>query len=215
MELNDYIRIIKRRWWIILLTTILTAGAAFAFSKMQEPTYKSSVRLLITSRPDFGQTQAAQALIRDYAAWLRSSYRAEDVIDALQLDMDPMALLGEITIAPATDSNLIQIDVESSDPNLANDIARVWGDQLIQFRNTENAGLREEDRIKAQFLDDPLAGLDSPNTKINTAAGAVFGFLLGLILVFILEWIESGVIRRTEDIERYLDLPVIGTIPKS
>ncbi|MCO5190642.1 MAG: Wzz/FepE/Etk N-terminal domain-containing protein, partial [Anaerolineae bacterium] len=121
MELNDYIRILKRRWWIILVTTVLTAGAAFAFSKMQEPTYKSSVRLLITSRPDFGQTQAAQALIRDFSAWLRSSYRAEDVIDELQLDMDPMALLGDVTIAPATDSNLIQIDVENSDPNLAND----------------------------------------------------------------------------------------------
>lgn len=214
MELNDYIRILKRRWWIILLTTLLTAGAAFAFSKMQEPTYKSSVRLLITSRPDFGQTQAAQALIRDFSAWLRSSYRAEDVIDELQLDMDPMALLGDVTIAPATDSNLIQIDVENSDPNLANDIARVWGDQLIQFRNTENAGLREEDRIKAQFLDDPQAGLAGPNTKINVAAGAVFGFLLGVILVFILEWIESGIIRRSEDIERYLGIPVIGTIPK-
>ncbi|MCO5199052.1 MAG: Wzz/FepE/Etk N-terminal domain-containing protein [Anaerolineae bacterium] len=214
MELNDYIRILKRRWWIILLTTLLTAGAAFAFSKMQEPTYKSSVRLLITSRPDFGQTQAAQALIRDFSAWLRSSYRAEDVIDELQLDMDPMALLGDVTIAPATDSNLIQIDVENSDPNLANDIARVWGDQLIQFRNNENAGLREEDRIKAQFLDDPQAGLAGPNTKINVAAGAVFGFLLGVILVFILEWIESGIIRRSEDIERYLGIPVIGTIPK-
>ncbi|MCO5186931.1 MAG: hypothetical protein M9918_01825, partial [Anaerolineae bacterium] len=128
--------------------------------------------------------------------------------------MDPMALLGDVTIAPATDSNLIQIDVENSDPNLANDIARVWGDQLIQFRNNENAGLREEDRIKAQFLDDPQAGLAGPNTKINVAAGAVFGFLLGVILVFILEWIESGIIRRSEDIERYLGIPVIGTIPK-
>jgi capsular polysaccharide biosynthesis protein len=214
MELNDYIRIIKRRWWIIALTTILTAGAAFAFSKMQEPTYKSSVSLLVTSRPDFGQTQAAKALVRDYSVWLRSSYRAERIIDELQLDMDPMALLGDVTIAPASDSNIIQINVENSDPNLANDIARVWGDQLLQFRNTENAGLREEDRIKAQFLDDPIAGLAGPNTKINVAAGAVFGFLLGVILVFVLEWIESGVIRRTEDIERHLNLPVIGTIPK-
>lgn len=214
MELNDYLRILRRRWWIIVLLTILTAGAAFAFSRMQEAVYQSSVRLLITSRPDFGQTQAAKELVRDYAAWLRSSYRASDVIDELQLDMDPMALLGDVTIAPASDSNIIQIDVKNSDPNLANDVARIWGDQLIQWRNSENAGLREEDRIKAQFLDDPVAGLDSPNTRINVAAGAVFGFLLGVILVFLLEWIESGVIRRTEDIERYLDVPVIGTIPK-
>jgi capsular polysaccharide biosynthesis protein len=48
---------------------------------------------------------------------------------------------------------------------------------------------------------------------INTAAGAVFGLLLGVALAFLLEWLSSGVMRRREDVERYLDIPVIGTIP--
>ena len=48
---------------------------------------------------------------------------------------------------------------------------------------------------------------------INVAAGFVFGALVGVIIVFILEWIESGVMRRSEDIERYLGIPVIGKIP--
>jgi capsular polysaccharide biosynthesis protein len=34
-----------------------------------------------------------------------------------------------------------------------------------------------------------------------------------VIIVFILEWIESGIVRRTEDVEKYLDIAVIGSIP--
>jgi capsular polysaccharide biosynthesis protein len=38
--------------------------------------------------------------------------------------------------------------------------------------------------------------------------------VLGVGLIFLLEWIASGVMRRSEDIERYLEIPVIGTIPQ-
>lgn len=213
MEFRDYVRIIRRRGWLIVLLMGLTAVAAFGFSRMQDPTYKSTARLLITSRPDFGQTQATRSLLRDYSAWLHSSFRAARVIDELQLDANPYALLGDVTIAASSDSNIITIEVVNKDGNLANDIARAWGNQLIYWRNQENAGLRQEDRIQAQFVDNPQYGLDSPKTLVNTAAGAVFGALLGVMLIFLLEWLDSGVLRRADDVQRYLALPVIGNIP--
>jgi capsular polysaccharide biosynthesis protein len=213
MELRDYLRILRQRGWVIILMAILTAGAAFGFSRMQTPQYKALAKLLITSRPDFGQTQAARGLVRDYAVWLQSSYRASSVINQLQLDMTPQELLSDVIVAPATSESTIQIEVENSNPDLARDIARVWGEQLIIWRNEQNAGLRKEDRIEAELVDEPVVGLDRPQTKINTAAGAVFGVLLGVIIIFFLEWMESGVVRRPTDVERYLEIPVIGTIP--
>ncbi|MCI0394316.1 MAG: Wzz/FepE/Etk N-terminal domain-containing protein [Chloroflexi bacterium] len=213
MELSDYLRILRQRGWLIVLLAVLTAGAAFGFSKMQTPVYKASARLLITSRPDFGQTQAARAELRNYAAWLDSSLRAQKVIEELQLDMMPEQLMGDVTIAAATSESIIQLDVENTDLELAKEIARVWAQQLIVWRNEENAGLQKADWIEAVMIDVPTGGLDSPQTKINTAAGAVFGALLGVLVIFVLEWIESGVVRRSEDVERYLDIPVIGTIP--
>ncbi|MDX1664226.1 MAG: Wzz/FepE/Etk N-terminal domain-containing protein [Candidatus Promineifilaceae bacterium] len=214
MEIQDYIRILKRRGWLVILLAVLTAAAAFAFSKMQTPVYEASARLLITSRPDFGQTQAARSELRNYAEYLRSSYRAAAVIDELQLDMTPWDLMGDMTVAAGTSETVIQIDVENTDPEVAKNIAEVWAQQLIIYRQHENAALREEDRIKAQLLDAPTVHLERPQTMINTAAGALFGALLGIIVIFVLEWIESGILRRAEDVERYLDIPVIGTIPQ-
>lgn len=213
MELRDYIRILKRRGWLIILLAVLTAGAAFGFSKAQTTVWQASSRLLITARPDFGQTQAARELRRDFAVWLNSSLRAAEVIDILQLDMTPGELMGDVTIAPSTSESVIQLDVENTNPDLAKDIARVWAQLLVAERDVRNNDLRLEDRIYAELLDEPTVAVESPRPLINTAAGAVFGALLGIVIVFILEWTESGVVRRAEDVERRLDIPVIGAIP--
>lgn len=214
MELSDYLRILRQKGWVIILVALLTAGAAFGFSKMQTPVYKSSLRLLVLpSRTDLGQSLAAKELLRSYEQWLRSGYRAQEVINILQLDMRAEQLLADIAVASDNSSFVIQLDVKNTDPNLANEIARNWGNLLIQWINANNDELRKEDRITVEFIDEPQAGLDSPKTKINTAAGGVFGALLGVIIIFVLEWIELGIVRRTEDVEKYLDIPVIGSIP--
>lgn len=214
MELSDYLRILRQRGWIIILLAVLTAGAAFGFSRAQTPVYESRLKLLVLpSRTDFGQAQAAKELLRSYEQWLRSSYRAQEVINQMQLDMQAGELLGDMTVASDNSSFVIEMAVENTDPNLGNDIARTWGNLLIQWQNANNDKLRKEDRITIELLDDPQAGLDRPKWKVNTAAGGVFGALLGIIVIFLLEWIESGIMRRTDDVERYLEIPVIGSIP--
>ena len=215
MELTDYFRIVRQRGWVIIALMALTAAAAFGFSKMQTPVYQSNLRMLVQpSRTDFGQAQAAKTLLTSYEQWLYSSYRAQAVINNLQLDMTPGELLSDVRVASDGNSFIISLSVDNTDPNLANDIARAWGNELIMWQNANNDKLNKEDRITIEFVDDPQAGLDRPDTMINTAAGAVFGLLLGVALIFLLEWLASGVIRRTEDVERYLDIPVIGSIPQ-
>jgi capsular polysaccharide biosynthesis protein len=214
VELSDYIRIIRQKGWLIILLAVLTAAAAFGFSKIQTPLYESSLRLLVQpARTDFGQAQAAKQLLRGYVQWIRSSYRAKTVIDELDLDMKPSELLGDVEVASDDSSFVIEIKVENSESDVANDIARTWGNVFVQWRVDDNATQRKEDRVDVEPIDDPQVSLSRPKTKINTAAGAVFGALVGTVLVFGLEWLESGVVRRSEDVERYLDIPVIGSIP--
>lgn len=214
MALADYFRILRQRGWIIILLALLTAGAAFGFSRIQTPVYESSLKLLVSpARKDYGQSQAARELLGNYEQWLRSSYRAQDVINNLQLDMTAGALLGDVTVASDRLGLVLQLNIENTDPDLANDIARAWGNLLIQWQNQDNDKNLQEDRISIEFQDDPQVSLKSPKTNINTAAGFVFGALLGIIIIFVLEWIASGVVRRAEDVERFLDIPVVGRIP--
>ena len=214
MEFADYTRLLRQRGWLIILMAVLTSAAAFGFSKIQVEVFESSLRLLVLpSRNDFGQAQAAKELLRSYEQWLKSRYRAQAVIDQLQLDREAGDLLSDVKVASDNSSFVIDLTVENTDPDLANDIARTWGNLLIQWQTENNDKLRKEDRITIEFIDDPQAALDRPKWKVNTAAGAVLGILIGIIFVLAMEWFESGIVRRPEDIERFLDIPVIGTIP--
>ncbi|MDO9555016.1 MAG: GumC family protein [Atribacterota bacterium] len=52
-----------------------------------------------------------------------------------------------------------------------------------------------------------------PNKKLNLAIGGILGLMLGVMLVFFLEYMDNT-IKTTEDVERTLDLPILGVIPK-
>ncbi len=213
MEFRDYVRILRRRGWIIILLAVMTAAAAFAFSKLQTPIYKSSVDILVQpARADWGLAQAAKILLRSYVSWMDTETHAQEVIDVLNLDRLPGDLRSDVTIASDDSRLVIQVTVEDPIGDSANDIAKAYSDLFIQWRNAENAKQRKEDRVEAIQLDPPRYALARPKWKINTLAGSIFGALVGGVIVFVLEWIESGVVRRPQDVERYLGVPVLGAI---
>jgi len=214
MPLTDYFRILWRRGWILLLLAVLTAAAAFVFSRLQTPVYKATVSVLVKpSRTDFGLTQSAKILLRSYVAWMDTDKRAHDVIEALQIDKEPGSLRGDVTIASDDSRFVIQVDAESENQQLAGDVAQKWAELFVQWRDADNQTQRKEDRVEAEILDAPRLSLDRPKTTINTLAGAILGILLGGVIVFVIEYIESSVIRSAADIERQFSLPVLGAIP--
>ncbi len=216
MNLMDYVRIIYRRGWIIVLLMILTMASAFLFSKVQTPVYRATQRILLQpSRIDFGLAEATTRLLRSYVEFLNSNDRAREVIDTLQLDMVPEELRRYVQINTDESRLLITIDVDMTNGNLARDVARQWGEQFILWRDQENQRTNYEDRIRAYALDasDSTYSQTRPNTTVNVLAGGVLGFLLGGVIVFVLEYLESNVIRRREDVTRALEIPVLAAIP--
>lgn len=214
MSLRDTLRILRQRGWIALLIAILTAAAAFGFSEMQTPIYKSTILLSISTRPDWGTSQAAKALLRNYAANMYSLPWAQQVIDRLQLDITPEDLKSRVTIDPDETRFTLQIEVKDYSPELANRIAETWAQLTVEWRQQENQKLLEKrDWVNASIIEPPKASLYSPQTKINTLAGFILGGLVGVLVVFGLEWIESGIVRTPEDMERFAGLTVLGAIP--
>jgi capsular exopolysaccharide synthesis family protein len=53
----------------------------------------------------------------------------------------------------------------------------------------------------------------SPNVTLNLILGAVVGLIFGVGIAFFLEYIDTSV-KSLEDVERYLQVPVLAVIPK-
>ncbi|MBE9471895.1 MAG: hypothetical protein IMY75_07300 [Chloroflexi bacterium] len=216
MELGDYARILRKRWWIIVVAVVLTAGSGFVFSKLQHPEYTSTAEVIIEpARPDWGLAQAAKILLRTYMTVVDSDRKALAVIDELKLPMTPDQLRSRARFAVEDDRMVIKIEIEDYDGDQANDIARTWAQLLVEWRDSQNQRQRKEDRVYAYLRDEPRYVQSWPKTKVVTAAGGVFGLVIAGVVIFFLEWLEAGIVRTPQDVERQLNLAVVGAIPST
>ena len=217
MELTDYFRIFRKRGWIVVLVALVAAASAFGFSKMQTPVYSASVKLSVNpARADWGLSNTTKDLLRNYAENIHTHSMAQEVIDRAQLDMDTTTLLGKLYVSPAADTFTLQIETRDTDPQVAMTIAQTMAEVFVEDRDAWNQRQDKRDRIEVSILDNVWnLGYQqySPNTRINTAAGGLFGLLVGLLVVFFLEWLEQDVIRSAVDVERAIDVTVLGSIP--
>ena len=221
MELGDYFRILLRRGWIMVVVAVVAAVSAFGFSKLQRPIYKSSMQMtVLPARNDMGLAQTTKQLLRAYVTIIDTKKFAAQVLQRFEqagapLDMTPEQLKGNAIIASYEDKNVIQIDVKNGDGEQGNRIAMAWAQEFQDWRNQENNKVRKEDRVDVVLGDNPTYSKFRPQTTINTAAGGIFGLLLGALVVAALEWLESGIVRTPADVERKLGLAVLGTIPSA
>ncbi len=216
MNLLEYANILLRRGWIMLLLALVAAGSAWWLGARQTPVYRATQRVLMQpTRADFGLTEASKTLLGNHVAYLDSEFRAREVIDNLRLDMTARQLISVVTIAADPLNLTIQIDVDLADGNLANDVAREWGNLLIQYRNAENQRARREDYINASLQDNARYTLLRPRPTLNAAAGAILGLILGGALVLVLEYLESSIVRNSEDMERATGISVLANIPQA
>lgn len=214
MRIQEYINIVRRRGWILILATIITAISAFGFSKLQTPVYRASMEVSIQlARPDLGLTQSAIQLLSSYANVIWSEKYASAVIDTLGLYMVPRDLKNDVKIVADGTIMVIKIDVDNPDGELANQIANTWAQLLVQWRDEQNDLQDKEDRVFAEIIDPASYSLLRPKTKINVAAGAVLGLVLGILVVVSIEWLQSGVVHDPGILESEAELTVIGTIP--
>ncbi len=215
MELQAYFRMILKRGWIIIVLAVITAASAFVFSKVQRPVYRATLYLnAIPARMDWGLQQAIKNILRNYSRQLVSDSTLSRVNELLQLDMSPDMMRADITADPIESDLLIQIAVDNYDPMTAKRIADTLADVFVADMKVRMQDQDQADRVDVYVSDYARPGsLFKPKWKVNTLAGGVFGALLGLLVIFVLEWLEADVIRTQEDVERHIALPVLGQIP--
>ncbi len=214
MELKVYWQILKKRGWIILVAALITAVAAFGFSRFQEPIYRAQILVSVRpARADFGLTASTKDLLRNFQTNLLTHRMAQKVIDRAQLDMNTYELLSEVEVNPEPDRFIIRIVAKDPDPQTAVTIVQTMAQIFVDEQEAWNQKQDKRDRIDVWIVDDARdAPLWRPNPKLNAVAGFILGAILGAFIVFVLEWMASRYIRTAEDMER-LEIRVLGAIP--
>ena len=132
------------------------------------------------------------------------------------LDMRTDELLSRLFVSPDSSTFTMQIEARDKDPQVAMHIAQTAAEVFVQNRDAWNQRQDKRDRVDVSIVDNVYnLGYQqySPKTQINVLAGALFGALVGLLVIFFLEWLEMDIIRTSADIERAINVTVLGAIP--
>jgi capsular polysaccharide biosynthesis protein len=217
MELWEYIEVLLRWGWVIVLVTALCTAAAFGFVKLQTPRYTSLVEVSITpSRLALELSQPVVNLLRNYVSSIRSEAMARRVIDRLGLTGINAATLSRQIIAEADQAEYkIKIEVTDLDPLFAQQVAQAVAQLFVE--DVQAFALRQDplDRLTATMLNGgaQAAGQSWPRQKLLAFAGLGGGMVLGLLVALALEWARVELVQTPREVEQWLGLPVLGSIP--
>jgi capsular polysaccharide biosynthesis protein len=215
MTIQEYLRILQRRGWIIAVAVVLAAAGAFGISYMQKEMYRATVFVsTVPARPDWGLGNTAKDLMRNFAANLQTPEIAQRVIDRAQLDMNPYDFLAHINVIAESSDFTVRIEARARDGEVAKLMAVTLADEFVEERTAYYAQQDVGDRIEVKLRSRAI-GYEQyqPKPLVNAIAGGALGLLLGISLVLMLTWVEADLLRTPAALARALSVPVLGAIP--
>ena len=288
IELRRVSSIILRRWWWLALLTVLGALAGYLFSRQQTPVYQATTTILVgdsirSTNVDRVDIQVSEALVQTYVEVAQRQPVLQGVVTALDLNGSWQALSRQIQVTQIESTQLIQIVVEASSPEMARRIADEIVNQLILLSPTNSEGsdnefnreqltslqerivtgqnrlLEIEDAMSKSISEIELADLQRekstlngllvewernyadmllvtepkrnptqlsviesahsnnnqirPRVQLNTLLGGVLGMIIGLGLIFLLDFLDDTY-KSLNDFSQSEEVNILGSIRK-
>lgn len=218
LELRDYVRIIVKRIKLIValvvLLAIITAVYSYGFMK---PVYESSTSLIVnnsqdTRALDINSVNLDIRLVDTYKQIIKTAAITDKVAERnpeLGLNGDQISKM--ITVSSVSNTQVITISARDNDyattVTVANEVAKMFVEQIPTIMTVNNVSILNE----AKLVDDPSPV--APNPILNIALSIIVALLLGVGLALLLEYLDDT-IKDEHDVQQYVNLPVLMSIPR-
>lgn len=215
ISIGEVLQSLKKRWKLIFICTMAVTILVTAFTLFFiKPKYESTTKLFIGKEQGVEQVynnsdvQMYQQLLKTYAEVIKTRDIAKAAIEKENLELKEKELLANLSVATLAETQILQIKYESSNPEEAlkviQGVKAEFMKTAVELVPNGNIQVLEEE----EFPEKPV----SPNKKMNIIIGLLLGLMIGIGLAFLLEFLDSS-FKTKEQLERELDIPVIGVIP--
>lgn len=204
----------NKKWIIVLITIVAVAISAIISFYVLEPVYETSATMIVGNtktteqQVEMDDVVLSQKLVKTYGEIAQSRTVSKEVITNLGLDLTPGQLKDKVAISPVGDTEIMKIQVQDTDPELAakiaNNLSLVFMHHVTSIMNVDNVQVIDE----AEVPKGPI----KPNKMLNIAIAGILGLMISFGIIFLLEFLDNT-FKSPNDVEKYLDLPVIGAIP--
>ncbi|MDR0293603.1 MAG: hypothetical protein LBH95_05560 [Oscillospiraceae bacterium] len=215
VDLRVIFSLIKKNTPLIILLAVFGAAAAFSVSEfLLIPKYEASVTLVVNTRDEQAtvitndQINSAKQLVNTYAVVLTNDTLLEEIIQILGLNDSVESLNRRISADVVNQTQVMRMTMRDENPDIAKavleEIMARAPDLLVSTVKAGSVEIVSPPKINYRPV--------SPRVSTNTAMGALLGVIAALAYAFIKKAVSNTFIS-DEDINKYLELPVLGVIP--
>ena len=233
IDLVELMWSVLRDWKVIVVATLLCALLGVAATKVMpkaaaSKSYNASTTVYIAKQDAMTDVEATSPVDMILLHLLRNSktgynpaqeFRtmvsdrmvAQRIIDDLDLKMNASALANSFVVTDEKNTRLLRIDYQNADSELAKAIL----ERLCDVSLASLAELMGNEPIISGYtdvtLEETVSGGGLSGKKLVILAAAV-GFILAAMLSAVLAIFDRR-LRSAEDVERYIDLPIMAVVP--
>jgi diguanylate cyclase (GGDEF)-like protein len=198
MELKAYLRILRRWWWVLALSIVVTFSASTVWTSRQPLVYETKSTFVI--RPRAAEVIVADEFVRTldmlsrrveinttFAEVANSKLIRRLAISSLNLSSEKQSGLS-VDARVIGGTNILEIKVQGRYPDAVRDFASAVGVETVNYVQ----------KLYDVFQLEPLDGSElpvrpiSPNQVFNQLLGGLLGLSLGIGLVFLLEYLRAA-----------------------
>lgn len=216
----DIIKIILKRWWIILITVILGAGIAFAVTSGEKPSYVSKASLLaeVVGNKEgdysFSDLNYVHALIPTFYDIMNEDKVYDDIVEDLNangvnITRDQLKAKFSFVDNGTADSQSLVFSVKctADSKEFSKQLLEAFLDVSVAEVNATITSIELGITEEAHYV-----STNTPNTVFNIILGLFIGAVVGLLIVFIINSLDTR-FESSQDISKKYGIPVIGVIP--
>lgn len=204
-------------YWLLLAGIVLAVIVYLGVTLLVSPTYKSRVSFYVynssTTKSDTINNSdliAAESLASTYSKVLTSNSVLDAVLEDLGsgTGLQRNTLSGMVNVSVVSGTQLLEVVVTSTDPQLACKVANAFIDVAPDMivRITKAGGV--------EVVDQPEVA--TSKSSPSTGRDCVLGFILGVILaavVVIIQTLSDTTLYLPEEVEKLTNATVLGQIP--
>ena len=214
IDILELAGVVLSKIWIVIVSVLVFAAATYLVCFfLITPKYESTTKIYVINRQNsesltYSDLQSGTQLTKDYQELVTSRPVLEEVKAELGIDIDNDDFKKKITVSVPTDTRIVSITAEDTDPYMARAMAdgirKSASEHIANVMNTEAVNVVEEANLPTE--------ISSPKTIRNTLIGGVLGGAVAVMIIIIV-FIMDDTIKNPDDVEKYLGLSVLGSIP--
>lgn len=220
MEITSYLKLLRRNWLLIVVSTLVGLLLAGVAVMLTTPTYTARTQLFVATQNSGSVLELqqgntfSQARVASYVETVKTPMVLQPVIDSLGLDMSPSTLASKVSANVEGSTVLLNISATDSSPVRSAAIAEGVANSLISAVNRLESPSKDGTSPVRLSIVTPASAPSapaSPNTSLFLAAGLLIGAAIGVGSAMVRSAIDTRVLGEM-DLRRITDVSLLGGI---